>query len=272
MRLMQRRSSHRRRNYPLPFINPPRRAKRRKAATARRSRHHSPAMRAKISRAVKAAMRRRSGGGMVVHRRRPVRRHSYAIARRRSYAPARRSNRIVMGRLLNPRGGRRMRRRSFRRRNPVGGLAGIKSMLNSNTLAIAGGAITGSVATGWVLGKYGSMLPGSSSKFGPAIYQLAIPMTGAYFLRRKYPRFAEGLVIGGVIMAITTIMKSGLAGASAAGVVQGPLGNFYTVKPMGLAGELGTRPRSMGTYIGPRTFNTIPAAVNTPVFGSGAWG
>jgi hypothetical protein len=172
-----------------------------------------------------------------------------------------------MGRLLNP---HRPRRR-FRRRNPSG-LSSLKGLLSKDILVVSAGAISASIGTGFIMGKFGGMLPGASNKYGNIAYQLAIPLGAAYLLRKKYKNFATGLAVGGVVMAITAVMKSGLVGGSAATVVQGPMGNFYAVKPMGLAGEIGRGTRTLGTYIGPKTYNTIPAAVNTPVFGAGAWG
>lgn len=234
-----------------------------------RRKHHSPAMRAKISRAVKASMRRRrSGGAAVVRRSVRRRRPTIAVARRRriSYsAPARRSNRIVMGRLLNPRGGRR--RRSFRRRNPSFGssLSSIKGMLSKDVVWMAGGAIAASIGTGYVLNKWGGTLPGATNKWGVIAYQLAIPMGAAYLLRNKNRAFAQGLVIGGVVMVITSVMKSGMLGATASGATG--------LSAYGLAGELGRGQgtRALGEYINARTFNTIPKAVNAPAFAPGAW-
>ncbi len=255
MRTSLRRRSSRRVARRVRLSNPPRR------------KHHSPAMRAKIGRAVKAAMRRRSGGGTTVSRRRRTIRHArptMAVARRRSYsAPARRSNRIVMGRLLNPRGGRR--RRSFRRRNPSfsGSFSSIKGMLNKDVVWMAGGAIVASVGTGYIMNRFGGSLPGATNKWGVIAYQLAIPMGAAYLLRSKNRAFAQGLVVGGVVMAITSIMKSG--------IVNNPFGS--AVSGYSLAGELGRGQgtRSLGEYIGPRTFNTIPKAVNAAAFAPGAW-
>lgn len=259
-------------------MNPPKRRRRRKLygaaaaavarkrgggsrrASVRRSKHHSPAMRAKIGRAVRLAMRRR-GGSSVVRRR----------SSRRSYSVARRSSSggglyVIKGRKLNP-----PRRRFHRRFNPSP-IASIKGMLSKDTVMMAAGAIGGSVLTGFVVNRFGASLPLMNTKFGPVVYQLAIPLSAAYFLRRKQPSLAKGLAVGAIVMAVTTVMKSGMLGAGASTVVQGPLGSFYRVNGMGLAGEIGGRTRGLNTYITPATFNTIPKAVNSPVFNSGAWG
>lgn len=277
MRIMHRRrrtSARRARRPAVNYMNPPRRRKVRRSrpATARKSRHHSPAMRAKISRAVKAAMRRRRSGGGVVRSKSRRRAGGFAMARR----PARRSMGgglyVIKGRKLNPPRSRRFGRRLFRRRNPSG-LASITGLLSKDVMAMAAGAITGSVATGFVMNRFGTSLPFASNKYGMMVYQLAIPLTGAYLLRKRYRNFAAGLAVGGVIMAITTVMKSGLLGAGATNIIQGPMGNFYEVAGMGLAGEIGRRQnvRTMGTYITPKTYNTVPNAVNAPVFAQGAW-
>lgn len=265
MRTMRRRSA--RRSRPVALANPPRRAKRRRVGVARKSRHHSPAMRAKISRAVKRAMRsRRSGGGSI---RRMRRSRPMAIARRRS--SRRRSSAssgglyVIKGRKLNP--PRRNRRFSRRRRNPDFNISSLRGLLSKDILIVAAGAVTASVATGYVLNKFGTSLPMATSTYGLMAYQLAIPMIGAYVLRNKYKSFAVGLAVGGIVMAITSVMKTGL-GTVGASIVQTPMGSFA------LAGEIGGRRkiRGLNAYIGPKTYHTVPDAVNAPVFASGAWG
>lgn len=252
----------------------PARRRRSSAPKATRSRHHSPAMRAKISRAVKAAMRRRKSGAVSSTRRRSLsyRRPARRPARRHSgFAVARRSNRIVMGRLLNPSG-----RRRIRRRNP-GGVAGgalssIKGMLGKDTLVMAAGAVAASVGTGFVLNRFGSKLPLANTKYGGLFYQIGIPLAAAYVLRKKNRSFAQGLVLGGVIMGITSIMKSGMLGAQVAALQ--PTGSYAYdgVTGMGLAGELGRGGvRAMKAYVGASGGPSIGNAVNTPVFAPSAW-
>lgn len=276
MRTMRRRIARRSRS--VAIANPPRRSRRAKRvgkpAVARRSRHHSPAMRAKISRAVKRAMRSRRSSGAVM--RTSSRRRSMTSYRPRSAARRMSSGGlyVIKGRKLNP-----QRRRQFRRRRNPGGLSSITGLLTKDVMMIAGGAVAASVGTGYVLSKFGASLPMASTTYGRIAYQLAIPVAAAYFLRNKFRTFATGMVVGGVVMAITTVMKqatgaTAAAAASPSTVVQGPLGNFYEVKGMGLAGEIGgsRKVRGLNAYIGPKTFHTIPDAVNSPVFAGGAWG
>lgn len=265
---MRRRTS--RRSRPVATANPPRKSARRRArrtGVARASRRHSPAMRAKISRAVKRAMRaRRSGGG--ISRMRRSSRRSYSVARRSSRRSSRMSTGglyVIKGRKLNP--PRRMRRFSRRRRNPDLSISSLRGLLSKDILVVAAGAVAASVGTGYVLNRFGTSLPMANTPYGTIAYQLAIPMAAAYVLRNRYKSFAVGLAVGGVVMAITSVMKTGMT-AAAPTVVQTPMGAFA------LAGEIGGRRRVRGlnAYIGPKTYHTVPDAVNTPVFAAGAWG
>lgn len=163
-------------------------------AVARRTRHHSPAMRAKISRAVKAANRRRSS--------RPFRTRFASIRRRV---------------------GRRFARRSFRRSGGGGGSLSLKTLLSRNVLMTAGGAISASFLTSWLLRTYGARLPMANTTWGRISYKLAIPFAGAW-AAKKYARqhdFAHGLIIGGVVMAVNDLIASFHAPKVAAGTVAG---------------------------------------------------
>lgn len=158
------------------------------ARSAARTSSISPALRAKISRGVKLAnARRRSGGG---------------IARRVfSSSPARRSaSRRSSGGLMRMGGG-----------NPL------TKIFSKEILMTGGGAVAASLATGYLLANYGSKLPLATQTYGPLIYHLAIPTAGYMLTRKKAPAFANGLLIGGIVMAVNDIMKmTGTTGFSAA--------------------------------------------------------
>lgn len=166
--------------------------------------HHSPAMRAKISRAVKAAMRSKRGG---------------SSARRTSTAVVRRPRRRTIIRVASPVSRRRrssvIRRRSSRRKSFMsrfGGSSsiGFKSLFDRQTLMVAGGAVAGQFVTRFVLGKWGASLPmiknadGSVNQYGLIGYQLVLPLAGAMVIKRFNPTLAKGMLIGGVISAINT--------------------------------------------------------------------
>lgn len=149
----------------------------RRNPTARRSRTHSPAMRAKISRAVKAAQRRRkSGGGGVVRR-------SFSAIRRRSSGGG---------------GGGG----SFNLTNPF------KQLFSKQVLTVAGGAVASSFLTQFILTRYGASLPMANQTFGRVAYKLLIPVAGAAAVKRFNRDLASGMLIGGAVMAINELIAS----------------------------------------------------------------
>lgn len=175
------------------------------------------ARRAKIGRSIRAAYRR----GAYRHHRR-----SHAVARRHS-------RHVVVHHRSSHR--RRMSLSSFR----AGGLLGsFKSALSRPLLMKAGGAVVASVGTGYVLNRWGASLPLANNQYGRIVYTLGIPILGAYVIHRKSRDLAEGLVIGGLVMTINTLMQ-GFRAATAAPAAVGS----YAV-----AGELGTGSGNFGYY------------------------
>jgi len=85
-----------------------------------------------------------------------------------------------------------------------------------------------------VLNRFGASLPGSNNQYMRMLYTLGIPVAGAWLIRRKSPHLAEGMVIGGLVMSINSLMTSFRIGAPAAAApaaigayaVAGELGNF----------------------------------------------
>lgn len=175
--------------------------------------HHSPAMRRKIGLAVKRAMAARRRGG--------------AVSRR----SARRSVTVI--------------RRSSRRRFGGGGssfgggslISSFKSALSKGMLMKAGGAVGGTLLVSYALRRFGDKMPLANHPYGRCIYTLGIPVAAAYFVRRKNRDLAEGLVIGGLVMTINTLIagfRPGGAALPAAAPAAAPLGSYS------VAGELGT--------------------------------
>lgn len=209
-----RRRRHRRRYY-AARCNPVRRASPPKM---------TPAMRAKISRAVKAAnRRRRSGGG--------VRR---SVVRFASRSPSRSRRRFSVGRF----GGN--------------ALSSFRSMASRPMLMKAAGAVGASFATGWLLNRYSNLLPMSTNKYGRIAYSVGIPFLGAYLIRKRSRDLAEGMVIGGLVMGINALIQN-FAPAVAATAQVAATGAYPIRFPSNkVAGELGfqyypKRAGSLGT-------------------------
>ena len=155
---------------------------------------HSPAMRRKISLAVKRANRLRAS--------RPVATRARAIIRRVGS----------------------FRRRSFRRSGGGGGGSlSLKTLLSRNVLMTATGAISASFLTSWLLRTYGARLPMANTTWGRIGYKLAIPFAGAWAAKKfaKQHDIAHGMIIGGVVMAINDLIASFNAPKVAAGTVAG---------------------------------------------------
>lgn len=148
---------------------------RRNPVARRRSggRSHSPAMRRKISLAVKAANRRRSGG---------VVRRSYSAVRRR-----------------------------FSRGGGGGGISlsnPFKAIFSKQTLWTAGGAVASSFVTQYILSRYSAQLPLANQLVGRVAYKLIIPFAGAVAAKKINRDFASGMIIGGAVMAINEIIAA----------------------------------------------------------------
>ncbi len=203
----------------------------RRNPSVKRKKHLSPAVRAKISRAVKRSMHSRKSGGSTKAVRRMARRgkHLSPAVRRKISLAVKRSQR---------RGGSRRststavsHRPTYSRAkwvmygNKSGGMSSLtqfaKSFISKENLAVAGGAIGGTILTNTIVAKAGSSLPlmtdsnGAPTKYGAAIYQAVIPVGIAFAIRRRYPNLARGLLLGGLINTIATLWQNyGPAGSS----------------------------------------------------------
>jgi predicted permease len=108
----------------------------------------------------------------------------------------------------------------------------------------AGGAVLASIGTGYVLSKWGSSLPLATNQYGKLVYTMGIPILGAFLIHRKSRDLAEGMVIGGLVMSINSLMSSfNLSGVAAPATAA--TGRFA------VAGELGRPGQPFGYY--PRT-------------------
>lgn len=196
----------------LVIMNPRRGSKRKTTMKSRRRRRlasrrvrrnppHSAAMRRKISLAVKRANARRRAGGSRTTRRRSVRRAAVVrrtSRRRRSASP------IIIRRTSRPaRVIRSRRRRSSGRRLSNLSLRGV---LSRGNFALAGGVIGSSILTRVVIARFGGMLPGMTHPIGQAAYALGISVGGAMLVRRFSRNLAEGMVIGGLVTVVNSVI------------------------------------------------------------------
>lgn len=271
-------SSRRRRTRRTRIHRNPVRSRRRRKAVSR-SRHHSPAMRAKISRAVKASMRRRRGGSSAPRRR--ARRTTMAVATRSfgrgsHHSPAMRAkiSRAVRAANSRRRGGggsvSRSRRRFAARRSNGGAVRGVgtfnlKSILSRPNLELAGGAIGAGFLTTFIVGKFGTMLPGITNTWVRMGYKLAIPVAGAFVVKRFSRTLAQGMVLGGIITVLNDLIASFLVPSAPAATSA-----YLNATP----------PKAFGAYLGApqaqRRFSPSYNAVNsfgaaTPYTGGSAF-
>ena len=184
----------------------------------------TPAMRAKISRAVKAANRRRQSGG-------GARRSVVRLAHR---SPSRSRRRLSIGRF----GG--------------SALTSLRSMASRPMLMKAAGAVGASFATGWLLNRYSNMLPMSTNRYGRIAYSVGIPFLGAYLIRKRSRDLAEGMVIGGLVMGINALIQNFAPAIAAQGAVAATGAYPVRFPSNKVAGELGfnyypKRAGSLGT-------------------------
>jgi hypothetical protein len=223
----------------------------------------SAATRAKISRAVKAAQRRaKAPASRAVARRASSTVTIVAPAPRRSSRRTRKSFRS-MSRSVG-RATRRIGRRI--RRSAVGGM-NIRGIFSKENLTMAGGAFAGAYLTGMILNNFSfarqakdandSTKLKDAGKFtlpfttpdkegkvlGEAFYGLAIPVAGAYLIRRTSPAAAKGMIILGVFNVFNTVV------------------NMFASKPKEApaASTAGKTGRYMGEYVKYTPRDTKPA-------------
>lgn len=229
----------------------------------------TPAMRKKISLAVKRSIRSRASAPRPA-RRSARRRTTMVVARRSSSISPAIRRKISLGVRRANRGGAPRRSTSS-----FGGGKGLLGMVSKDILMVAGGAVAASFGTGILLNKIGSKLPGMTSanpkvqEYARAAYSVLLPVGAAYLIRNKQRKLAEGLVIGGLIMGFTSLIRS--FAPSATIVAQGPLGNFYetsAARGMGLAGEV---PLGMSEYVTGANPGTIAGDLTGSPFPQSAW-
>jgi hypothetical protein len=142
--------------------------------------------------------------------------------------------------------GRRMVRLKTRfgsaalRRNPVSGnsiISLFKNVVSKENLQIAGGIIGASVLNKAVIGKFGDKLPMSSTPLGNTLYQAAIPALTAVAVRRFAPKVAEGLVLGGLVVAVNNLLKQYLPQAAGFASYIDSVAPYPTI-PFPTSGEL----------------------------------
>ena len=199
------------------FLANPVRRRTRKVRLRSRSKHHSAAMRRKISLAVKRANRLRvKGGGPVVRRsRRSVRR----ITTIRAARPVRIRR-------------RRVRRRGGILRMRVGRGLGLRNVLSKDNLKIAAGGVGGTMLTNWVSRQgFFAQLPGTGNIWGNIAYRFLIPVLLSGLVRRTDHKVADGMVIGALITGLNNVILASTMGSSGGliSTTRGLLGNGQPV-------------------------------------------
>ena len=261
----------------------------------------SAATRAKISRAVKAAQRRaKAPAKRAVARRSTSTVTIVAPAASRRRSPSRRTRRSF--RSMSRSVGRATRRIGRRiRRSAVGGM-NIRSIFSKENLTMAGGAFAGAYLTGMVLNNFSFArqakdaadstklkdakkftLPFTTADkdgnvYGEAFYGLAIPVAGAYLIRRTSPAAAKGMIILGVFNVFNTVVnmftaksKEAAPAAAAAGKTGRYLGEYvkYTPRDNKPAMTFGNPPGYMATNMNMSTNST--GRVNGPYDSAAAY-
>lgn len=79
---------------------------------------------------------------------------------------------------------------------------------------LAGGVIGSTLLSRVVLARVGGMLPGAAHPLGNAAYTLGIAVGGAYVTRRFSKSFAEGLIIGGLVTVVNSVLTMALPAAA----------------------------------------------------------
>lgn len=243
----------------------------------------TPALRRKIGAAIRARHRagvyrkvRRSGGS----RRRRVARVTRSRSRRIASAPVvyRRSRRRSSGRRVS------RRRRSFRRAGLLGsvggGLFGLKAIISSDNLKMAGGALGGTFIANYscafICPKLGNM---GGNPFVQAAVKLGSAAIAAKVISRWSRPVAQGVLLGGMIVVANDLVRMWLAKGPASGGTSQYLGRMsqYLGSGRGSVPQVGASVRSLVGPVSPtrNTFGNQPKMGalygNTGAFKSDAW-
>jgi hypothetical protein len=130
----------------------------------------------------------------------------------------------------------------------------------------AGGAVAASLGVGYALNKWGAKLPLANNQYGRVLYTFGIPVLLAYAVRKKSPTLAEGLVIGGLVMSINTLMQ-GFKAATAAAPAAAPA----AVGSYAVAGELGSGSFGAFSYYPQGTTDGRGLGGSNVAFPNSAW-
>lgn len=138
----------------------------------------------------------------------------------------------------------------------------------------ASGAISASFLTTWLLRTYGAKLPLANTLAGRIGYKLAIPFAGAWAVNKfgKQREVAQGMIIGGVVMAVNEIIANF---NRPPGAVQGAAGYAgpadyasNMIDGMNEGDEFNEDPDAMGEYF---DADPDPLYSNSPAFPSSAF-
>ncbi len=245
-----RRRSHRRLRVRHVLTNPPK---------------MTPAMRKKISLAVKRSIRAR-GSRPTIRRSSPVRlrtrTRTRTIVRRVTGSPV-----------------RSFRRRRSNRTALIG--TSLASVFSQRTLLVAGGAVGAGLLTTYVVNRFASNLPGAATPLGNIAYKLAIPIAGAFLVKRFNRHLAEGMIIGGAVLAINQAINTyapqipaAISGTGAYLNSNGMRGlpGAYLPARRGVGAYLHGMPHMNASYDATSAFGAAPSVYDSePAFPNSAW-
>lgn len=109
--------------------------------------------------------------------------------------------------------GRKSGGRRRRTTRTVGGrgrgiVGGLKGLFSRDMLHITGGAIAASAVNNLLVARFAGNLPMYGNAFGKAAYSVLAPFAMSLVVRKMAPKFADGLIIGGMLSGATQLIQS----------------------------------------------------------------
>lgn len=148
---------------------------------------------------------------------------------------------------------------------------------------VAGGAVGAGLLTTYVVNRFSTNLPGAATPVGSIAYKLLIPFVGAYLVKRVNKDLAEGMIIGGAVLAINQAINQfapqipAMVAGTTAGVhgylnrgsgLRGLPGAYLPARRNGVGAYLHGMPNMNASYdansaFGQSVYDSEPAFPNT---------
>jgi len=81
-------------------------------------------------------------------------------------------------------------------------------MFSRRTIMVASGAVGAGLLTTYVVNRFSASLPWAANPIGSIAYKLLIPFAGAFVVKRFNKDLAEGMIIGGAVLAINQAINT----------------------------------------------------------------